>query len=344
MGLSYQGGGVDPPRHKAAEKDRIRRSYQASTWLEQDGHLHQILDHVRSGYLPLKYAYAGSAAFTHDALARTAGYAEVIGSAQHEADVLASARPFGLPEQIVEVGPGNGVHTAAWFDTAGGTARGSFGRRYLGVDFSATLLALAAKTLRAHRPEVEVSTERWDLEGRPTSHIESWRRGPGPVLACLLGHTLGNLEDPHKALRNLAFSLRAGDTLLVSLTLFRPGADEDAILDPYRSETFTAAVLEPLRAAAFADSDLRLELRLVGRTVIGQAHVMQPTTVAGRSFAQSTVIRCFTSTRFLPEEALSLLSPLNGWTTAHWAVDDGGTHMAIVARRTEIGGLTHAYA
>ena len=78
--------------------------------------------------------------------------------------------------------------------------------------------------------------------------------------------------------------------------------------------------------------------------MIGQAHILQPTTVAGRTFAQSTAIRCFTSTRFLPEEALSLLCPLDGWTAAHWAVDDGGTHMAIVARRTEIGGLTHAYA
>jgi len=340
MGLSYRGSGVDPPRRKAEEKDRIRRSYQGSTWLEQDGHLHQILDHVNSGYLPLKYAYAGSAAYTHDALARTSGYAEVIGSAQHEAGVLSHALPYGLPEQIVEVGPGNGVHTAAWLDAADVTApRLSGGPRYLGLDFSATLLGLAAETLRVHRPEVEVSTRHWDMEGEPTSHIEGWRRGPGPVLACLLGHTLGNLADPARALRNLALSLRADDTLLVSLTLFGPGADEDVILDPYRSEVFTAAVLEPLRAAAFARADLELELRLMGRTVIGDVHIKQPMTVAGQTFGERKAIRCFASTRFLPEEALALLRPADGWTAAHWAVDGGHTHMAIVARRKEMGGV-----
>lgn len=307
----------------------MQRSNTLNQWLEHPSHLEQILEHVRSGFLPLKYAYAGSAAFTHDTLARTTGYASVIGDARHEVATLRRARPQALPGQIVEIGPGNGTHTTALFDTADqllpGPARP---RRYLGLDFSSTLLGLAAERLAESRPDLEVSTAHWDMESGPTTRIEAWRRGAQPVLACVLGHMLGNLADPGQALRNLALSLRPGDSLLASLTLYRSDCDEDAILDPYRTEAFTDAVLEPLRAAACAQANPRLTLRLVGRTVIGEAQTDPATTV-----------RCFTSIRFLPHEALSLLSSPTGWGVTHWATDEGDAHMALVARCRNLRGV-----
>jgi len=342
--MAYQTNSITIPRHLRRERrDRTLRSEPPRPWLENPSHLHQILDHVRGGRLPLKYAYAGSAAFTHDALAQTAGYAEVIGDARHEATTLIHAQPDGLPDQIVEVGPGNGAHTAALFDVAEqpGAAPAAQRRRYLGLDFSRTLLKFAAQTLAA-RTDLDVSTAHWDLEDGPTPRIEAWRRGSRPVLACLLGHTLGNLEEPGQALRNLALSLRPGDTLLVSLTLYRPDSGADSILDPYRTETFTAAVLEPLRAVAAADSAFRLKLRLVGRTVIGDAELTQPVSAADREPIGHTTVRCFASARFLLEEALSLFSPPAGWEVRHWSTDEDGAHLAIVAQRRDLrGGRRH---
>ena len=284
------------------------------------------------GRLPLKYAYAGSAAFTHDALARTAGYAEVIGAARFEIETLLGALTSAPPWQVAEIGPGNGVHSAEFLRLLGEVSPAGARRRYLGLDFSATLLALALPRIAGDCPGVECASGWWDVEAGATARISAWRDPRHPVLLCLLGHTLGNLEDPTRALRNLAFSAQPGDLLFVSLSLMPPGADTDAVLAPYRNEVFSAAVLEPLRAADIEGDSVRLGLSLRGRTVLGEAVFTRPVTLGGHEFRNRDVVRCFTSERFLPGEALEALSR-TGWQVRGWAVDGDASHLGVVARR-----------
>jgi L-histidine N-alpha-methyltransferase len=311
----------------------VRDSGLPAARLEDPRHREQIIHHMRSGFLPLKYAYAGSAAYTHDALARTAGYAEVVGEAGFEAETLFRTLPaLRVPAQIAEVGPGNGVHSAAFLDALGrGTPRRL---RYLGLDFSATLLGLAMEHIGTQCPQVERNSAHWDLEAGGTGRIAAWRRPGSPVLVCLLGHTLGNLEDPVQALRNLAISTAPGDLLLLGLSLMPPGADAEAVLAPYRNDVFSDAVLEPLRAAA-ADvrgACVRLDLRVHGGGVLGEAVFTRPVNLGGFAFDDRDVVRCFTSARYRPDYALGLLHRA-GWRVCGWELDGGATHMAVVARR-----------
>jgi L-histidine Nalpha-methyltransferase len=295
--------------------------------LEDQGHRELILTHMSEGSLPLKYAYTGSAAKTHDTLARTSGYAEVIGATQFEVDTLLGALQAAPPRQIAEIGPGNGVHSAAFL---GAVSPG--GVRYLGLDFSNTLLALAMSRIAQACPSVERASAWWDVEAGATDRISAWRDPRDPVLICLLGHTLGNLEVPTQALRNLAFSAKSGDLLLLGLSLMPPGADKDAVLAPYRNEVFSAAVLEPLRAADIEADAVRLDLRLRGRTVLGEVTFRRPVSLDGYDFRDRCLVRCFTSARFLPGEALDALRR-TGWRVCGWAVDGDASHMAVVARR-----------
>jgi L-histidine N-alpha-methyltransferase len=323
-----------------------------------------MLAYLDDGYLPLKFAYTGSAAFTHAELARTDGYAAVVGTTPLEVETLFSSLTCGVPTQIAEVGPGTGDHSAQFLAGLRQAAarsrdlrrdRSSQGpHRYLGLDFSATLLSMAAARVSDafHAPSPsaafafppsssrlgpgpEVSTVLWDLESGRTGGIEAWRRGDERILVCILGHTLGNLEDPAQALRNLAFSTRTGDLLLLGVTLCPQSYDESdpgVVLYPYENEVFTAAVLEPLRAAALADGAADFAVRLVGRTVIGEATLTRPVELAGRRYPRSTTIRCFASARFLVPEVLDLLRGA-GWRTVNWGTDESGDHLAAVAIR-----------
>jgi L-histidine Nalpha-methyltransferase len=297
---------------------------------EDPRHVDRVLRHMREGVVPLKYAYAGSAAYRHDALARTAGYAEVIGEARHEVHTLTRISPLGVPRQIAEIGPGNGVHSAALLDALRDAVPNRW--RYLGLDFSATLLSLALPCIAETFPQLDRAAGLWDLEAGRTSRISAWRQGPEPVLICMLGHTLGNLEDPVQALRNLALSVRSGDLLLLSITLMAPGADESAVLNPYLNDTFNAAVLEPLRAATREGASMSLRVRLADRTVVAEATLLEPASVGGFEFEEQATVRCFASARFLPEEALGLVSEA-GWHVLGSAVDESGSHLAVVARR-----------
>lgn len=286
---------------------------------------------MRKGYVPLKYAYTGSAAYTHDALARTEGYATVVGAASFEAETLLGVLGDRPSDQVAEVGVGNGTHTVAFLSAL--TAAAAPERmRYLGLDFSTTLLGLALPRIAAAFPGLDRTSGHWDLEEGRTRLISAWRGATGPVLVCLLGHTLGNLEDPEQALRNLASSTLPDDILLLGLNLMPQDADEEAVLAPYLNDVFRAAVLEPLCATSLTEDSLRLGLRTRGRAVIGEATFAEPVSVHGYDFTAHSTVRCFLSARYLVEEPLRLLRSA-GWRVSGWAVDESATHMAVVARR-----------
>ena len=176
-----------------------------SSFLESDSHRAEIIGYPAKGQLPLKYAYAGSAAHTHDALARQASYASVVGAEEvRSAAAFLSDHPAG---QIVEIGPGNEQYSAALL-----TADRWRGR-YLALDFSRTLLAIAAGRLRSGLAgAATVSTAFWDVEQGPTTAIAEWRQGDAPLVVLFLGQTLGNVEDVPATLRNIRESLRPATT------------------------------------------------------------------------------------------------------------------------------------
>ena len=333
--------------------DRGRRSLP---FLEDPAHGELILAHADSGLLPLKYAYAGSAAFTHAALASTEGYHAVVGTAELEVRALMKAvRGAAPPTQVAEIGPGTGEHTLAFLsllqeaaaaERARGIAEFSLspddarpaGIRYLGLDFSSTLLTVAQECLArglavggVRFGGLDVRTAAWDLERGRTERVARWRRETGPVLMCLLGHTLGNLGDPVAALRHLAASARPGDLLLVGLTLYPQDASPDAILAPYLNDVFAAAVLEPLRAAEFGAEDVSFEVRRRGRAVVGDVTFARRVDRSGHTYRPGPKVQCFFSTRFLPSEGLEIVRQA-GWTVQSYAIDQPAEHLAIVAR------------
>jgi L-histidine N-alpha-methyltransferase len=324
-------------------------------FFEDPAHSELILAHADSGFLPLKYAYTGSAAFTHAALASTKGYHAVVGSAELEVGALLEAVRGAAPTQVAEIGPGTGEHTLAFLSllqeaAAAERARGMLehpllpddarpaGFRYLGLDFSSTLLTVARDCLAMGLVVdglpfggFDVRTAVWDIEQAGTERVAHWRRDSGPVLICLLGHTLGNLSDPVRALRHLAVSARPGDLLLVGLTLYPQDDSPDAILAPYQNDVFTAAVLEPLWAAEFGAEDVLFEVRRRGRTVVGDVTFARRVDRRGHTYRPGQKVRCFLSTRFLPNEGLAIVRQA-GWTVLSYAIDQPAEHLAVVAR------------
>jgi L-histidine N-alpha-methyltransferase len=324
-------------------------------FFEDPAHSELILAHADSGFLPLKYAYAGSAAFTHAALASTEGYHAVVGTAELEVGALLEAVRGAAPTQVAEIGPGTGEHTLAFLsllqeaaaaERACGMAEFSLspddarpaGIRYLGLDFSSTLLTVARDCLAMGLAvdgvpfgAFDVRTAGWDVEQDSTERVAHWRRDSGPVLMCLLGHTLGNLGNPVGALRHLAASARPGDLLLVGLTLYPRDASPDEILAPYLNDVFTAAVLEPLRAADFGVEDVLFEVRRQGRAVVGDVTFARRVHKSGHTYRPGQKVQCFLSTRFLPHEGLDIVGQA-GWTVQSYAIDQPAEHLAIVAR------------
>jgi L-histidine Nalpha-methyltransferase len=269
----------------------------AKSSFEHDEHRREFLAYLksRSGYVPLKFAYGGSAAITHDNAARSSQYRTLTANAAFEARQLITVASDRMISHVCEIGPGNGVHTVAVLRNLAGSTIDV--RQYLALDISGGMLDL---TERALTSEFSLTFSRavWDIESGPTKVIEAWRPDSAPTLALLLGLTFGNVESPDDVLSSIRNSLRVGDILAIGVAL-RTGVQEpDASLSPYQTELFRSAVLEPFAATGIPLDliDLQLEFHSWGieayavpRTVIDIGDTRIP--VGSR-------IRCFLSRRF----------------------------------------------
>ncbi|WP_344612938.1 L-histidine N(alpha)-methyltransferase [Dactylosporangium salmoneum] len=280
----------------------------------------------------MKYAYAGSAAYTHDRYASTADYSAMMASAANESETLlmSGVRDLDLRD-LAEVGPGNGRHSVAFL--RGLAERGRAPRRYLGVDFSATLLNIAAERIRAQAGAgLAVDTAVWDVEDRPSPCLERWRSGAGPVVVCMLGGTLGNLESPVQVLRNLADGLCSGDVLLLTVLLRPATAAVESTMSAYRTEAFRCAALEPLVAAGLRPADMRLTLTYDDSAVVGEVTLLRDARVGRTRLPRGHQFRCFLSRRFAGDEVIRLLYD-SGWAVRAVRVDEADHHMTLVAAR-----------
>jgi L-histidine N-alpha-methyltransferase len=307
----------------------LRADGPPASFFENTDHRRTVVEAVVAGRVPLKFAYAGSAAFTHDRYASTDDYAGMMASVAHDADVLRSLYPrFGA---FAEVGPGNGRRTAAMLTYL--ASRGHPVRRYLGLDFSATLLAIAAARLRGTvGAACSVDTTVWDVECSPSPGVEHWRRGDGPVVLGLIGHTLGNLEDPVRVMQNLASTLRPDDVLLLSVLLRRPAELMSSSVNAYRSHEFRCAALEPLLAAGLRPADLEFEVDYRDDAFIGQVTLLRDVRLDDKPLPHGFQFRCFLSRRFDADEVVQMVEKA-GWSICRTAIDWGSDHMTVVASR-----------
>jgi len=334
--LSGSDSAIGPAEHDAVGppySDLINApAAKMDAFFESASHERDVINGIISGVLPLKYAYAGSAARTHDRLARSDGYLSVIGSAVAEADALMRLAPaVRLLSALVEIGPGNGEHTTALLTHL--RTRGAPIRRYLGLDFSATLLAVCRDRLATTPgPDVRVSTGIWDIEAGPSPLIHRWREASDPIVVGLFGQTLGNVESASDTLANIHGSMMTGDVLVVTLALWQEGQAEEDILAPYRTTVFRHAVLEPLRAAGVAAEQVDLRIAVSDMTVIGEAVFRSPVTVGGCVLGAGHTVRCFRSRRFEAVGVPTLLDRTH-WSGPLVAFDDEGRHAVVVGTK-----------
>nr|WP_230416158.1 L-histidine N(alpha)-methyltransferase [Micromonospora tarapacensis] len=257
----------------------------------------------------------------------------MLASARHEADALVSAGVVAAHAlTVAEIGPGNGGRSRAFLTRL--AHRGRPCQRYLALDFSETLLDIAcARLARFAGDRMSVDSHVWDIECGTSRGVERWRPGPEPVISCLLGHTLGNVEQPVTALANIRAALRPGDVLLLSVAL--GPADEPspvAALAPYRSPEFRAAALQPLLAAGLDEADLEFVLGWKDGVVVGEAVLRRPVQVGGGVLPAGHRIRCFQSRRFRPHDVIAAVGDA-GWQVRDALPAPGGSHLVVTASR-----------
>lgn len=312
--------------------------YQTS-FFERTSHRDAAVRHIADGVLPLKFAYTGSAAVSHDSYARTDHYLSGIAAMRGAMSVLGgSARPARQPLDVVEIGPGNGLRTVATLRHLAENGRRC--RGYLAMDFSRTLLGLATRrVVTAVGTRIRVSSGVWDIESGPTEHIARWRRGDRPVTVWFLGQTLGNVESEGETLGHLWSSLRQRDVLVVNVMLRQESDNRPADLAAYQTGEFTAAVLEPLRAAGIDLRNIDLDVGFVGDAVVGEVVFRRTVLLRGVPLPKGHRLRCFRSQRYERRGVLSALTT-TGWSIQHAITDESGGQLLVRAIRE--GGRDHA--
>jgi L-histidine Nalpha-methyltransferase len=306
----------------------VGREARPAHGFESADHRSEFAECLRRRVVPLKFAYTGSAAFAHDRLSHSSGYQSVIGPAQDEAAVFTKALLQEGRPQMVEIGPGGGAHSLAFFQAM---ADGAVPRRYLALDFSSTLLGIARGRIAAgpKRPD-RIDTGQWDVEGGPSREIDRWRDGGDPLAICFFGNTIGNVEDPGRVLSNIAISARTGDTLVLSTTKLPESADEAEILGPYTNEVFRDAILEVFRVAGIDVADIRLDITLEPGVVKGSVECLNRIEFDGVVLEKGEHVRCFISRRFLSINVRSLLDN-TGWVITDEL--DRNDHFIVAATR-----------
>lgn len=263
----------------------------------------EFLSCLMEGYVPLKFAYVGSAAHTHDLLASTEGYGAIVGSVKEEISALREGLSKSndlLPFNVVELGPGNGRHTGAFIAELSSVI--AFSKFEL-VDYSKTLVDLASQRLSEAYPNIEFKTSQADLEDYG-SNIELGQ-GDDPTLVLMFGNTLGNVESWKNSLQHLFDGMKSNDILFTSYAIYDPKVDPSAYLDGYRTSELRNAALEPLVMTGADSSSMEFvvsfdedQLAIVGKaTLLSEAVI----SCSGKEVLQpsGSIVRCFLSRRFL---------------------------------------------
>ncbi|MFF4019875.1 L-histidine N(alpha)-methyltransferase [Streptomyces sp. NPDC001843] len=279
--------------------------------------------------MPVRFLYMGSAAERHVRLAEEHPDEYLDGRSECEVDAVCAV--FGgaaqAPRQMCDIGTSNGVHSAQL--VAGLRRRGFALERYLGLDLSPRLLDAARARMSPHLPGDSDFTC-WDIENAPTGRIASWREpGGDALLLCLLGGTLGNMEDPVQTLRHIRASCTERDVLM--LGVFLPPSPGENVVGPYATPEMRDIMLIPLRAVGLTDDQLELRVEFVDDAVTGTARLRHGTQVGDIWLAEGDEVRCFLSRRFTLDGIGRILGS-SGWLTSAERIGVGGTYAVFFAR------------
>ncbi|MFC1439729.1 L-histidine N(alpha)-methyltransferase [Streptacidiphilus sp. N1-10] len=293
-----------------------------------------LMRFVRDRYIPMRFLYAGPAVDRHLEFAESYSEDYQDGRSEQELSTLLEVLGHdGVPQQLCDIGPSNGVHSAQF--VTGLSCLGLSCRRYLGLDFSSRMLDAARIRLAPDLPE-DSRFAQWDFEAAPTGAISSWRRPDGAVMLCLLGGTLGNTEDPARTLRHLRASCSPGDALV--LGVFAPPPPGEDVVGPYATAVMRDTMTIPLRAAGLLDQQLELRVELIDNAVIGTARIRSDLSLGSDSdtgavhFAAGDEIRCFLSRRFTPLDVQGLLRAA-GWRPLGKSAKRAGSYIVQLAQR-----------
>lgn len=283
--------------------------------------------------MPVRLLYAGRAADRHIQLAEDYPDEYLDGRSEQEvAAVVESLGWDGMPPQLCDIGTSNGVHSSQFVIALNRHGLGC--RRYLGLDFSSRLLSVARTRLMPCLP-VDSHFAHWDIEAGPTEEIGSWRRSGSGLILCLLGGTLGNVDDPTQTLRNLRDSCGADDVLV--LGVFLPPPPGEDIIGPYATPLMLDTMMIPLRSAGLTDDQLELRVEFVDNAIMGTVKVRSDLVVGtdlvpgGVPLAAGDEIRCFLSRRFSPTDAHRLFWT-TGWHVVAEHTDAANSYLILTAR------------
>jgi L-histidine N-alpha-methyltransferase len=300
---------------------------------ENEDHEKKFWVAIKSRVLPLKFAFAGDASYTYKMLAKRETYQDISGPIKIEMDAVSKFLTQGkFPNQICDIGPGDGFHSGAFLKTL--RQSGLNFEKYLCLDFSVNVTNFASDEIRKGFLGISVSSETWDFEDGPTFALSNWR-SQSPVFVMLTGHTLGNPKNPLEVLKHIYESTESGDVILLGVALFKL-VDTEVFLSPYRNDTFKAAALEPLKMAGFniEKGEFVLSFSFTPATVIGEFVIGEDTIInyKGESLAfnKNDRINCFASRRFTTDEIKYLLREA-GWNIMGESYDVGLTHGIYVA-------------
>lgn len=232
-----------------------RQCYLDFNAFEKQEQIEEYLAAIKQRKFPLKYAYTGRAAYTHDKLVRSQEYGLAYTEAALIQNRFASSilpKLTGIGLNVIDVGSGNGIKALVVLKLL----HQKFSNlRYVGLDYSKELLNIAVTNISKKNPMLDIFTYQIDFEiNHFREIIKKVQKETGySNLFLFLGHTLGNVN-PIRTLLNIRNSMGIRDTLLAGVELYQPDK-VDYTIKHYRNEPFYNAVFNLLTFAGFERGD-----------------------------------------------------------------------------------------
>jgi hypothetical protein len=293
---------------------------------ESEVQLHNYVDALENGVLPLKFAYIGAAAYTHDKLARSKEY----GLVDTETNLITSQLASLVAKQcrggslgVFDVGSGNGLKGCHVIHAL---SRHFHVDYYVALDYSNTLLSIASHNLATCAADLKLQLRQVDFEEWPFGNDVSLSRDcktDVTTLYLLLGNTIGNPFNRRRTISNLRLSMDLGDLLIVGFELYHE-AREAEMLSQYRNQPFYDAVFTPLTFAGLqpTDGDLSVDFNHDTKSVEVRFTIHQDTRIwyaLGNhlDLLGGKPLLIFTSHRFDLDELISACGQGGFSTEAH---------------------------
>jgi uncharacterized SAM-dependent methyltransferase len=284
---------------------------------ESGDQLKAFIKALSDAAIPGKFAYVGEAAATYNTHALTSEYSQVTRSVAEESSLLLEVwgQELNSTSTLVDVGPGNGLHTIALLQRLLSAANW-LPSEYLAIDYSLHMAELAKRNMKRLVPGIQVNSILEDIEN-------TFTRAPSRLpnvlesIYFLLGNTAGNVESISQAMRGISNLAGNGARLLIGCALFEERRSVESYLKPYRMDTYRDCVLRPLMMIGVPRHiiEFAVEFNSNTRTISTLARFKEDfsTAVLDDSVVvkAGSTVRCALSRRFLPGEIPNLLKQLN---------------------------------